>query len=154
MKKRVVFLVTVALAVVSITLLLLHIPQPSNVQTTITIYRTELCPCCEEYERYLRDMGLAVRGVIVDAQGLENMRRKLEVPKELTSCHTMEADGYFVEGHVPVEAINKLLAEKPVIDGIAIPGMPSGAPGMGGIKNTGVTIYAKNASAITPWMVW
>ena len=27
---------------------------------------------------------------------------------------------YFIEGHIPIEAINKLLTEKPEIDGIAL----------------------------------
>jgi hypothetical protein len=30
---------------------------------------------------------------------------------------------YFIEGHIPIEAINKLLTEKPEIDGIALPEM-------------------------------
>jgi len=37
---------------------------------------------------------------------------------------------YFIEGHIPIEAIEKLLTEKPEIDGIALPEMPSGSPGM------------------------
>ena len=40
--------------------------------------------------------------------------------------------GYFIEGHVPHDAITKLLAEKPDIKGITVPGMPAGinVPGM------------------------
>jgi hypothetical protein len=41
---------------------------------------------------------------------------------------------YFIEGHIPIEAIEKLLTEKPEIDGIALPEMPSGSPGMPGFK--------------------
>jgi len=41
---------------------------------------------------------------------------------------------YFIEGHVPIEAIDKLLTEKPEINGIALPQMPSGSPGMPGLK--------------------
>ena len=41
---------------------------------------------------------------------------------------------YFIEGHIPIEAINKLLTEKPEIDGITLPEMPSGSPGMPGFK--------------------
>jgi hypothetical protein len=47
-----------------------------------------------------------------------------------------------VDGHVPVEAINKLLAERPPIKGIALPGMPAGSPGMSGEKVAPFTIYA------------
>ena len=37
-----------------------------------------------------------------------------------------------VEGHVPIADIRRLLAERPDIDGIAVPGMPIGSPGMEG----------------------
>ncbi|MFZ8848264.1 MAG: DUF411 domain-containing protein [Minisyncoccia bacterium] len=37
---------------------------------------------------------------------------------------------YFIEGHIPIEAINKLLTEKLEIDGITLPEMSSGSPGM------------------------
>jgi len=153
MNRTVMFLMAAALTMITIPLLA-QLIQPTNTQTTITIYRTELCSCCREYEKYLRDVGLSPRTIIVDAKGLEQVRRKLDVPKELSSCHTMEVDGYFVEGHVPVEALNKLLAEKPVIDGIAIPGMPAGTPGMGGVKAGSIIIYAKNATTVIPWMMW
>jgi hypothetical protein len=39
---------------------------------------------------------------------------------------------YVVEGHVPAADVKKLLAEKPAIKGIAVPGMPMGSPGMEG----------------------
>lgn len=39
-------------------------------------------------------------------------------------------DGYVVEGHVPVAEIRRLLAERPDIIGLAVPGMPVGSPGM------------------------
>ena len=46
-------------------------------------------------------------------------------------------EGYLGEGHVPVDVIRKLLKEKPRVDGIAVPGMPAGSPGMemGGRKD-------------------
>ncbi len=49
---------------------------------------------------------------------------------------------YFIEGHVPIEAIEKLLTEKPEIDGIALPGMPSGSPGMPGFKLSPFKIHS------------
>lgn len=60
----------------------------------------------------------------------------------MQSCHTTLVSEYFVEGHVPVEAIWKLLEEQPPIDGIALPGMPSGSPGMGGDKEKPLVIYS------------
>ena len=51
------------------------------------------------------------------------------VPRDAWSCHTAVIDGYTVEGHVPVEAIEDLLTDRPDIDGIALPGMPPGRLG-------------------------
>ena len=45
------------------------------------------------------------------------------------------------EGHVPVSAINKLLAKRPNIKGISLPGMPEGSPGMTGRKTEPFIIY-------------
>jgi hypothetical protein len=52
------------------------------------------------------------------------------VPKILAACHTALVAGYVVEGHVPADAIARLLRERPAVDGIAVPGMPIGSPGM------------------------
>jgi hypothetical protein len=59
----------------------------------------------------------------------------------MQSCHTTIIGKYFIEGHVPLEAINKLLKEQPSIDGIALPGMPIGTPGMPGKKEEPYVIY-------------
>ncbi|MDR5683202.1 MAG: DUF411 domain-containing protein [Armatimonadota bacterium] len=75
------------------------------------------------------------------------------MPGALRSCHTMTVAGYFVEGHVPVAAIGKLLREAPPLAGIALPGMPAGSPGMGkeriaplvvyGVGRGGVSVFAR-----------
>jgi hypothetical protein len=41
-------------------------------------------------------------------------------------------EGYVVDGHVPADLVRKVLAEKPAIRGLAVPGMPMGSPGMEG----------------------
>ena len=63
-------------------------------------------------------------------QDLTTVKIRYGVPSELQSCHTAIVDGYVIEGHVPVEEINRLLADRPDIIGIAVPGMPIGSPGM------------------------
>jgi hypothetical protein len=65
-----------------------------------------------------------------DVQDLTAVKAQYQVPPELQACHTAIVDGYIVEGHVPVTEINRLLAERPDIVGLAVPGMPVGAPGM------------------------
>jgi hypothetical protein len=57
---------------------------------------------------------------------------KYGVPVQLRSCHTALVQGYVIEGHVPVDAIARLLKEKPPIVGLVVQGMPIGSPGMGG----------------------
>ena len=60
------------------------------------------------------------------------VKARVGMPETAWSCHTAVVGGYAVEGHVPVEAIDTLLAQHPAIDGIALPGMPAGSPGMPG----------------------
>jgi hypothetical protein len=59
-------------------------------------------------------------------------KRKLGVPEKLWSCHTAVIGRYAIEGHVPVDLIERMLIERPEIVGLAVPGMPNGAPGMEG----------------------
>ena len=54
------------------------------------------------------------------------------VPQRLHSCHTGVVENYVIEGHVPAQVIARLLAEKPDVTGLAVPGMPIGSPGMEG----------------------
>ena len=57
-------------------------------------------------------------------------KQRLGVPAKLYACHTAEVGGYVVEGHVPADIIRRILAEKPNIVGVSVPGMPVGSPGM------------------------
>ncbi len=63
---------------------------------------------------------------------LDAISAKYGVPPQLRACHTALVQGYVIEGHVPVDAIARLLKEKPPIIGLAVPGMPIGSPGMEG----------------------
>lgn len=95
-----------------------------------TLYKNPQCDCCDEYASYLRRHGFEVEVV-----GTEDIDAFMAPRGELLGgCHPMWVGGYVVEGHVPVGAIEKLLAARPRIAGISLPGMPSGAPGMPGEK--------------------
>ena len=74
-------------------------------------------------------------------ESIHTIKQKYSIPLEMQSCHTTIIDKYFIEGHVPLEAINKLLKERPDIDGLALPGMPIGTPGMPGDKEEPYVIY-------------
>ena len=63
---------------------------------------------------------------------INRVRARLGVPFDLAACHTAEVGGYLIEGHVPAKAIQSLLTERPKAQGLAVPGMPSGSPGMTG----------------------
>ena len=80
-------------------------------------------------------------------EDLVPIRKEYQVPENMKSCHTAVIEGYFVEGHVPIEAITKLLNDKPDIDGIVLPGMPIGSPGMAGENKEGFKIYALSDGA-------
>jgi hypothetical protein len=67
---------------------------------------------------------------VEDVQDLTAVKSEYQVPLQLQSCHTAIVDGYIIEGHVPVDAIERLLSERPDIIGLAVPGMPIGSPGM------------------------
>ncbi len=112
-----------------------------NFDGEIKIYKSSSCGCCSIYANYFQRKGNS--GVeIINADNLELIKRNYSIPREFESCHTTIVGDYFVEGHVPLEAVEKLIAEKPDIDGIALPGMPMGSPGMTGIKTGDFVIYA------------
>ena len=75
--------------------------------------------------------GMEAKVASVDSNDMAAIKTARGVPQELWSCHTMEVDGYIIEGHVPAEAVAKLLRERPAgVAGLAVPGMPLGSPGM------------------------
>lgn len=76
----------------------------------------------------MRDNGFRV--VTHDVSDLDAVKRKHGIADNLQACHTTEVGGYFVEGHVPADLVRRLLAERPRIAGITVPGMPVGSPGM------------------------
>jgi hypothetical protein len=76
---------------------------------------------------------LREKGFQVDARDVVDVtavKRKQGVPAALDSCHTGIVEAYVIEGHVPADVIDQLLRERPRIAGLAVPGMPIGAPGM------------------------
>ena len=79
---------------------------------------------------YLRTHGATVE--MTDDPDRASFGEANGIADEAASCHTAEVDGYLIEGHVPVEAIQRLLAERPDAVGLALPGMPADSPGMGG----------------------
>jgi hypothetical protein len=105
-----------------------------------TLYKNPQCTCCEGYAAYLRQNGFDVE--VKPTNDLAEISQKAGVPEKYQGCHTMFIGDYVIDGHVPVEAVRKLLTEKPKIAGITLPGMPAGSPGMFGTKTETFVIYA------------
>jgi hypothetical protein len=114
----------------------------------VLLYKNPQCSCCEGYADYLRANGFDVE--VKPTNDLAEISRKAGVPADYEGCHTAFIDGYVVDGHVPVAAIKRLLAERPAVAGITVPGMPSGSPGMGGEKTEPLKVYAVTKDGATP----
>ncbi|WP_297112239.1 DUF411 domain-containing protein [uncultured Devosia sp.] len=96
----------------------------------ISIKKDPWCGCCTGWARHLEQAGFAID--VEEIEEMETVKDNLGVPTELRSCHTATIDGYVIEGHVPAEAVIALLDKRPQIQGLAVPGMPLGSPGMEG----------------------
>ncbi|MGH7790855.1 MAG: DUF411 domain-containing protein [Thermodesulfobacteriota bacterium] len=99
-------------------------------ETSVTVYKDPSCGCCNKWVDILKEHGFQVAAH--DVSDMTKIKTEYGVPVALSACHTAIVDGYVVEGHVPVDVIEKMLKEKPKVTGITVPGMPVGSPGMEG----------------------
>lgn len=93
----------------------------------VVVYGPELCLACAEWIDHLRQNGFAA--TFKGTADMAAVKRRLKVPAEVESVLTATVGKYFIEGHVPADDIKLLLKEKPKARGLAVPGLPSGAPG-------------------------
>ncbi len=94
----------------------------------MTVYKSATCGCCKLWIDHAVSNGFTVHAI--DTDDLPKVKAEMGVPADLQSCHTVVVANYLVEGHVPAADIKRMLAEKPAIRGLAVPGMPVGSPGM------------------------
>lgn len=94
----------------------------------MVMHKDPNCGCCDKWGDAARAAGFEVE--VTETRDIMAVKAKYGVPDALASCHTTIVGGYVVEGHVPFGAVARLLRTKPKIRGIAVPGMPVGAPGM------------------------
>jgi len=95
-----------------------------------TLYKSPTCGCCSAYVDYLEARGYDIE--VIHPSSMNSIKDRFGVAPVVTSCHTMRIGGYTIEGHVPADALARLLEEQPPITGISVPGMPTGVAGMGG----------------------
>ncbi len=94
------------------------------------VYKDPDCGCCTFWNDHMKAAGFVLQ--VKDTRDLPTVKASVGVPPRLQSCHTGVVGGYWIEGHVPADLVKRLLAEKPAIAGLAVPGMPVGSPGMEG----------------------
>lgn len=125
-------------------------PVVRHALASVLVHKNPSCGCCELWVEHLRKAGYRVE--VRDEEDLNAVKERLGVPYGKGSCHTAEVGGYIVEGHVPVDDIQRLLAEKPDARGLVLPGMPLGSPGMeapdGTVKPYTVELVKRDGTTI------
>ena len=123
---------TVAIAFVSMILVqpaAAQQKQTSGPKIPISVWKTRTCGCCALWVDHMRANGFDVK--VQDVENLDAVKQRLGVSPRLSSCHTAQTGRYLIEGHIPADAVRRLLKERPTtIAGLAVPGMPIGSPGM------------------------
>ncbi|GEN25957.1 DUF411 domain-containing protein [Halomonas cupida] len=116
-----------------------------------TLYKNPNCGCCDEYASFLEEeTGADVK--IVETTELAQIKEDAGIPHGLGACHTIEMGDYVIEGHVPLEALEKLFEEQPDAAGIGLAGMPIGTPGMPGPQQEPYEVYLFSEGEDTPFM--
>jgi hypothetical protein len=113
----------------------------------VGVYKSPTCGCCESWVEHMRSAGFPVE--VRALEDLGAIKAEVGVPAGQGSCHTARVGDYFVEGHVPADDVKRLLAEKPDVRGLTVPGMPLGSPGMeqGGVQEAyDVLVVARDGS--------
>ncbi len=139
MNKKIIF---TGILVISIFGLFLF-RSPREVKGEMTVYVGSDCGCCEIYVGIMR-RSYDVDVEVLNLSEMEELKRRKKIPDDLYSCHTSVIDDYVIEGHIPMEAIEKLRDSKSDLMGIGMADMPQGSPGMPGIKRAPFRIYGIN----------
>ena len=120
---------------VIVTALVLCVPpalsaQAQKTQTSVDVFKSPTCGCCAKWVEHMRKAGYTVHVTELEDAELQTIKARYGGPEAAKSCHTARVAGFTIEGHVPPSEVKRLLAEKPKVLGLAVPGMPLGSPGM------------------------
>jgi hypothetical protein len=113
------------------------------------VHHSPTCTCCTEYAAYLRRNGWTVD--VIEEADITEFQSALGIPESAQGCHVTLFDDYLVSGHVPLAAIDRLLAERPSVDGIGLPGMPLGSPGMTGSARGPLVVVSFDDGGVSPF---
>lgn len=95
----------------------------------MTLYKSPYCGCCKAWAKQVEKAGFDIK--VIEQANNNKQYKAYGITPDLASCHTA-----IIEGHVPVADIHRLLAEKPAISSLAVPGMAASSPGMDVPNNT------------------
>lgn len=135
MNRRKLLHTSVALAAATLAGLGLAAQPP---RPLVEVWKTANCGCCKDWIKHLQASGFEVKTHDVSNDRKNEVRQRLGLAEKFGSCHTALVNGYVLEGHVPAREIQRLLKDKPVAVGLAVPGMPVGSPGMDGPEYGGL----------------
>ena len=121
-------------------------PLAAEPKPEVQVYKSPTCGCCEKWVEHLRAEGFTVR--TSDVADVTPIKLENGIAPELSACHTAFVGGYVVEGHVPASDIRRLLAERPAVAGLAVPGMPVGSPGMEGPRPVPYEVFSFGARGV------
>jgi hypothetical protein len=110
----------------------------------VKLFKNPNCYCCDLYAKHLEENGFKVE--LINTTDMASIKQKYGIPAKLEGCHTAIVEGYVVEGLVPAKFVQQMLKEHRAIKGVALPGMPVGAPGMPGAKPKPLNVYTLDAS--------
>lgn len=105
----------------------LALPAHAEPLPPVEVFVPKVCLACIDWAEHLRQHGFRV--TVQETDDLDAVKRRLGVPSGVQARMTARVAGYFVEGHVPAADIKELLRERPKARGLAVPGLPMGAPG-------------------------
>ncbi len=133
----------VAFAMGLSTIATVALAETPDTDNQIMVFKTPWCGCCQSWVEAMEKAGYSVE--TTDMEDLTAIKKQAGVPGGLEACHTAMIGGerkYVLEGHVPIEAVKKLMTERPDIRGVSTPGMPMGSLGMGDDPEANYTVYA------------
>lgn len=129
------------IAKIATALLALALQMPTFASVVpVKLFKNPNCYCCDLYAKHLEQNGFKVE--LVNTTDMAGVKQKYGIPERMEGCHTALVDGYIVEGLVPAKFVLQMLKERPKIKGLALPGMPVGAPGMDGAKAKPLEVYS------------
>ncbi|SCW80169.1 Uncharacterized conserved protein [Rhizobium mongolense subsp. loessense] len=116
----------------------------------MTVYKDPNCGCCHEWSKAMAAAGFSID--VRDTDDLAAVKARLGVPTAVEGCHTAIVEEYYLEGHVPLEAVQRLLRERPPVRGLAVPGMPPGSLGMGDDPQASYDVFAIPSGTGAPYL--